>query len=451
MYKASLLAIASLVLSVTAQTPVTNIIQGCVTNYDATIDYFPEKINVADDKANIFSIDYYKNYKVIQNHLNKQSYVLVQCGTPTPSNITNNTEVYQVPITKAGVMETSIVPYLEMIGAAESISLIADGNLISSPCFQKYLSSGNVTILESTNQTLQKQQIDAVQVQFGSNPYAYASTPIDPNSTVAASEAFEPDVLGRSSWISYYAAFYNLEGVANGIRQNITDNYNRLKAAAANYPKKPVVAWATYEAASKYNNNTASYTLKNDSYKIQLTRDAGAVMLNSNAVTYSSASDLLAAISSADILIDETYIGSNLTDFLKNYGIPESDSNKYNFLKRKSVYREDGILTAAGGYDWFEAPFAMADALLEDMINVVNPVAPSSDYKRHWLRNIALNEPIKYVTSANCTWSENAPRPNLATEFNGGNFSLSSESGASTIGINIISLFGISLFSLYFL
>ncbi|CEG76943.1 hypothetical protein RMATCC62417_11767 [Rhizopus microsporus] len=232
---------------------------------------------------------------------------------------------------------------------------------------------------------------------------------------------------------------------------NITDNYNRLKAAAANYPKKPVVAWATYEAASKYNNNTASYMLKNDSYKIQLTRDAGAVMLNPNAATYSSASDLLAAISSADILIDETYIGSNLTDFLKNYGIPESDSNKYNFLKRKSVYREDGILTAAGGYDWFEAPFAMADALLEDMINVVNPVAPSSDYKRHWLRNIALNEPIKYVTSANCTWSENAPRPNLATEFNGGNFSLSSESGASSIDINIISLFGISLFSLYFL
>lgn len=133
MYKASLLAIASLVLSVTAQTPVTNIVQGCVTNYDATIDYFPEKINAgnihvynrkknkdadyiisADDKANIFSIEYYKNYKVIQNHLNNQSYVLVQCGTPTPSNITNNTEVYQVPITKAGVMETSIVPYLEV-------------------------------------------------------------------------------------------------------------------------------------------------------------------------------------------------------------------------------------------------------------------------------------------------------------------------------------------------
>ena len=94
-----------------------------------------------------------------------------------------------------------------MIGAAESISLIADGNLISSPCFQKYLSSGNVTILESTNQTLQKQQIDAVQVQFGSNPYAYASTPIDPNSTVAASEAFEPDVLGVSSPSSFFFLF----------------------------------------------------------------------------------------------------------------------------------------------------------------------------------------------------------------------------------------------------
>lgn len=97
-----------------------------------------------------------------------------------------------------------------MIGAAESISLIADGNLISSPCFQKYLSSGNVTILESANQTLQKQQIDAVQVQFGSNPYAYASTPIDSNSTVAASEAFEPDVLGVSSppFVFFFLIFF---------------------------------------------------------------------------------------------------------------------------------------------------------------------------------------------------------------------------------------------------
>lgn len=61
--------------------------------------------------------------------------------------------------------------------------------------------------------------------------------------------------------------------------------------------------------------------------------------------------------------------------------------DKYTFLKQKAVYREDGILTASGGYDWFEAPVVMADALLEDMINVVNP---SSPFSRQWFRNIAF-------------------------------------------------------------
>lgn len=55
----------------------------------------------------------------------------------------------------------------------------------------------------------------------------------------------------------------------------MTDNYNRLKAATANYNKKPVVAWTTYNAPSQYNNNTASYLLSNAQYKTQLTQDAG--------------------------------------------------------------------------------------------------------------------------------------------------------------------------------
>ncbi|RCH82054.1 hypothetical protein CU098_007772, partial [Rhizopus stolonifer] len=256
--------------------------------------------------------------------------------------------------------------------------------------------------------------------QFGANPYAV----VDTNTTVSTASAYEPDVLGRASWISYYAAFYNLEGVANNITQTMTDNYNRLKEAAAHYDTKPVVAWTTYDAPSTYNNNTASYILSSASYKVELTQDAGATLFNSTKSTFSSAAELLDAISNVDILIDETYIGSNLTAFLQNYNI--SDSSKYKFLQKNQVYREDGILTLSGGYDWFEAPVAMADALLEDMINAVNPDAPTKGYQRNWLRNIALGEPIKYVTEANCSWSEEAPRPNLASQFNGNTFTLTS-------------------------
>lgn len=170
--------------------------------------------------------------------------------------------------------------------------------------------------------------------------------------------------------------------------------------------------------------------------------------------SYSKASELLEAISNVDVLIDETYIGDDMSDFLKNYEIASGDESKYKFLQNKKVFREDGILTASGGYDWFEAPVAMADALLEDMINVINDQAPSPEYKRHWFRNIALDEPIKFSSVDNCTWTEDAPRPNLATKFEGGDFKLSTsaESGAASImSVNMISAVVISLASLAYL
>lgn len=177
-------------------------------------------------------------------------------------------------------------------------------------------------------------------------------------------------------------------------------------------------------------------------------------MLNTESAVYSTSAEILAAIANVDILIDETFIGPNLTDFMTNYGIAEADQSKYKFLVNKKVFREDGILTASGGYDWFEAPVAMADAFLEDMINAINSNAPTPEYNRNWLRNIALGEQIKYSTPDNCTWSESAPRPDLATQFNGSAFTLAAEakSAANTvIPTNIIGAFIMSLASLVYL
>ncbi|KAG2234769.1 hypothetical protein INT48_000118 [Thamnidium elegans] len=439
----SLLTIASIAIaSVSAQAPTSNLVDGaCVTNYDASVDYFPQKLNTADDKGTFFSVSYHNHYKVVENHKSGRKYALVQCGTPAPTGL-NVTEIYTIPVNKVAAMETTAVPYLELLGVAETIKVIADGSLISSPCFQTYLSSGEVANLSANNKTLQAEQIASVQAQFGINPYEPIS-----NTTVSTGQTYEPDVLGRASWISYYAAFYNYENMANDISNKMISNYQRLTAAASGYGSKPIVAWTTFDAPSQYNNNTASYILSNASYKVGLTRDAGAIMLESPQSVYSSAAELLEAISSVDVLIDETFIGSDLTDFLKNYEIGSGQADKYKFLKNKNVYREDGILTASGGYDWFEAPVAMADALLEDMINAVNPAAPSANYKRNWLRNIVLDEPIKYTTGDNCTWDESSPRPNLATTYEGGQFT-SATSGASALSGSLIGAFVVSLASL---
>lgn len=43
------------------------------------------------------------------------SYTLVQCGTPAPANADNSTNLRSVPVTKVAAMETTAVPYLEVI------------------------------------------------------------------------------------------------------------------------------------------------------------------------------------------------------------------------------------------------------------------------------------------------------------------------------------------------
>lgn len=208
----------------------------------------------------------------------------------------------------------------------------------------------------------------------------------------------------------------------------MTTNYDNLRKAASGYKTKPVVAWTIYDAPDQYNGNTATWKIKTGGYREQLTTDAGATIYTGSALNFTKAEDLLAAIKNVDILIDETYIATNLTDVLSNYQIKDVTQHKF----AKAIYREDGLLTKSGGYDWFGTPLAMADALLEDMINVVNPSAPTSSYKRTWFRSVTNNDAIHYVSTDDCTWDETKPRPSLAVEFNGNAFTEPSSTGASS-------------------
>jgi iron complex transport system substrate-binding protein len=43
--------------------PAANLTEGCVTDYDPEIDYFPEKVTLSDSVG--WTIEYFNNYKVI--------------------------------------------------------------------------------------------------------------------------------------------------------------------------------------------------------------------------------------------------------------------------------------------------------------------------------------------------------------------------------------------------
>ncbi|KAL0093464.1 hypothetical protein F4703DRAFT_1274828 [Phycomyces blakesleeanus] len=188
-------SLVATVLSYVSAQQTSNLIGGqCVETYDANVDYFPDKVSTSDDTASLFTIEYFKNYKLVTDTRSASTYALVQCGTPTPSDLPAGTEVYQVPVTKVAALQTTVVPYIEMLGEVDTIAYVELGSFVASSCFQNYLSAGKISEVSVTNMTLQAAQLETVQVQFGADP---SSSEIA-NTSVTTDSSYEDNVLGVS-------------------------------------------------------------------------------------------------------------------------------------------------------------------------------------------------------------------------------------------------------------
>ncbi|KAF9318397.1 hypothetical protein BG003_011316 [Podila horticola] len=397
-----LMLVPFLVMPVASQqTPIDS--SGCVTTYDATVDYFASsKIHV--DNGALFSVRYEKNYKVVTNTAPGQniSYVLTQCGTPAPSAslFSNTTVFFQVPVKSAASIATTAVAYVEMLGRRSALKVVDTEGLVSSPCVQLGLEKGEIKGLEDKNLTLRAEQFNAVDLVFST----FGSEPGTANKTVITSEVSDPGPLNRAEWLEFYSTFFNLEGPAQDLTAAINNNYNCFKSAANAKANKPVVAWASFTAASQYNNNTASWSFSPADYKRILTEDAGATFFNGTTKSsFATAAEFAAAATTIDVLIDETFIGDSWTAVLQNYNLTEASDLK--FIKNKAVFRQDGLVNPNDGRDWFAGAVAMDDAVLQDIIRTVHPEVLPSKVAYNWIRNVAT-ETKQVLTSANCTQTD---------------------------------------------
>ncbi|GJJ68293.1 hypothetical protein EMPS_00639 [Entomortierella parvispora] len=384
---------------------------GCVTNYNASQDYFPVKIQV--DTATFFSVKYFNNYKVVKNTdpLVNTTYVLTQCGTPAPaaSGFSNTTVFFDIPVTNVAALDTTAVSYLEMLGERVAIKEVDTEGLVSSPCVQLGLEQNEIIGLDDNNATLLAQQLEAVDLIFSS----YASTPA--NKTVITSEVEDPGPLNRAEWLEFYATFFNLEEMAQNLTGSINDNYNCFKKAASAATTKPLVAWTTYNAPSTYNNNTASWTISDAAYKVDFTVDAGGTFFNGTGgvLSFNTSAAFLAAIQDIDIMIDETEEGTTIQDVYTSYGLSASSSLK--IVQNKAIFREDGLVNPNDGRDWFAAAVVMDDAVLQDMILAIHPELLPAGTPYNWIRNVAKGQPEQLLSSANCTATNSSmPVPDRA-------------------------------------
>ncbi|CAG8531846.1 5654_t:CDS:2, partial [Scutellospora calospora] len=363
----------------------------CVQNYVSGTDYFPSKVSVTT--ATLFTINYNNNYKLVTNTDTKENFALVQCGTPVPTNLPAGTKIFNISLNNVAILDTSVVPFLEVLGLRSNIAAL-DPTSVTSPCLQLLSANSSVVTISMTNTTLATEQLTKVDSVFNSmvdltNPKA-----------ISISASSDPGPLNRAEWLKFYSAFFNLEDKANTIYNQISDNYNCLKSLSkTNNP--PTVAWVSYNAPSSFNNNTASWTINDAIYKKIYTENAGGSYFNTTPHLYSTSASFLSAIANVDILIDETLTALNITEVYTNYNLNSNDI--YKFVKNQAIYREDGLISPTDGRDWFENAILMADEVLEDMMNIVNPNLPTSSYKRIWLRNVAKGETVKTKRDSDCS------------------------------------------------
>lgn len=90
-----------------------NLTRRCVETYDQYLDYFPYKAQAR--VAESFSVLYNKHYKVLFNLESRETFVLVQCGTPWPTDNYPNAKYFEVPMmTGVAVSETVHLTYIEV-------------------------------------------------------------------------------------------------------------------------------------------------------------------------------------------------------------------------------------------------------------------------------------------------------------------------------------------------
>ena len=98
-----------------------NLTADCITDFDATVDYFPQKTEAID--AENLNISYHSHYKLVRvgdafDGAPAFEYVLVQCGAPAPpaGNFAENAQFIEVPAGKLIALSTTQLPALSLLG-----------------------------------------------------------------------------------------------------------------------------------------------------------------------------------------------------------------------------------------------------------------------------------------------------------------------------------------------
>lgn len=347
----------------------------CVQTYAPEQDYFPDKVQL--DYATGFTVEYHNHYKVVtvnrpwKNADRLFQYVLVQCGTPTPSGF-DQAQVIEVPIQSVVALSTTHLPHLELLGELDTLVGVSQLKQVNTPAVREKIDQGTVQEFNSgTTLDLERLLVtdpDVVMAFAVGDPetdtYPRLMRAGIPVAIVA--EYIETSPLAQSEWLKFTALFFNQEATAQRVFGAIATEYETMKQLTANLADRPTVF-------TGFSYDGTWYVPGAQSYVAQFFQDAGANYLWAD----------MDQIGSLPLDFEVVYDRAVTADFWVNVSqdwqsredaiATDPRYGEFRAWQQQQVFNNNARVNPDGGNDYWESGIVNPHWILADLIKIFHP------------------------------------------------------------------------------
>lgn len=351
--------------------PAANMIEGCVNDYDESVDYFPDKVSV--DYAQNFTVDYFNHYKVVTlvpwvGAEESVTYLLVQCGTPTPQDVQADA-IVTLPVQRVVSLSTTFLPHiveqgmLERLVGVDTLAFTQTEAVLERSEDIAEVGSGFAgfnleVLLDIEPDVIFGQQFFAGDTSF--DPLTEAGLQLILNSDFA-----DTSPLAAAEWGKYLALYFNTEAAATQAFNDVETSYTDLAALVADVETRPTVI-----AGTPFQGDW--FVAASDSTIAQLIADAGADY------AFSDLEGTSVQISFEEVFdrAGDAAYWVNLNQTWLSIDEMLADDERYQqfaAFDNDNIWNNNLAQNAAGGNQYFELGFVNPHLILADLIAIFHP------------------------------------------------------------------------------
>jgi iron complex transport system substrate-binding protein len=349
----------------------------CVTAFDPSVDYFPDKVRA--DHARFFDVSYHGHYKVLEVRFrgftdnprfeSRETYVLVQCGAPTPplEGPLAGAHVLEVPARTVTVTTNEDLGLITALGMKPGLKSVGSRSIYPQDVWDE-VRAGVLPVTGGWGaegpqlELLASLAPDVVVIgafhsEASVNLRRVRQAGLE---TLPSLVRMEANPLGRAEWLKAISLVFNREGRANELFDRVERDYLEVSRKARARVQKPLAFWgSTYSAGL--------WGVGRNNFQARLLEDAGAAnVLADDGPTH-------VVMVGAEVVVDR---GAR-ADFWITEGLRDLPGARPGELRARQlgrVYYVCRLYRAENaGCDYYHTSPHRPDVMLRDLVSVFHP------------------------------------------------------------------------------